>query len=1269
MKLVFVSSTFKDMQFERDALHNLAAPKIDDSLSKYGEKIYFGDLRWGVNTTALDSEEGSKRVLQVCLDEIDDCKPYMIVLIGERYGWIPDGELISRAAAERGIDVPSDISVTQLEIEYGALSNAANDGRVLFYFRELDKSGMTEEELVDYNSETELHREKIDALKKKIRELYPENVRTYTAKWDKEAHAVTEFDGFLETVERDLTKLISTDIDADMSLPWQERAMNSAHRYFLDNEKHYAEIEREAKDLFCGPFAENDCRMLFIKGGVGTGKTAYISHLYGQTVNEEGRDAVLPFVFGLDQYSGTVMDYFKILLYVIEKRAGFSHYETQYGVDGIDTEVFKLIFSYEGLSGSLIHSFIDNCSYELQNALSVHLLDSHIKNAHFDYFNSAECLHEFFDFKIAYAAGEDDVMLPPWFDFSNTTILSKIKTEEVAPLVKALLKRKHKELAAPVIEAIAQKEEAVFPTYLGLVTERLLMLDSRDFAEIRRMGDGMDNINKYQLSLVERLPDTADGMTVELVNSVAERVNHDLVMRTLALLVYSGVTLFETEIREMFDGAGWEFSSLDFALATRSLTSVIKYDPREKTYSIKNPQVISALTEFFEKKGFTYVASALFEILADHRSIMTRLGEARFNAASYEGRNTLVIAMADSYRFWHILPGKLEQLLKQHGAEYMAYVLCDLVRSCDDLDWSYLIEHIPTICTTNSNYRLYYEMLDLIYEDMLPNAMDPDNIVCNSFFTVVFCKLVHFKMRVNASEAAPFYYAYHTNELDKFPINDRARVNYEITRLRFVGKECYQTMGNNQIDFDLIEISDLINSENFPLPDEQYIFRANLNAAFIYYVEHSFDLRYYNPEFLAGLRKSVMDFYITLCGNLKDGICAITSDDVATMIDTALGDKKDYAEIDYKRLCNTLDFMYTGQTYVDSRLNKYLPHILEASRFSLDGDEWDDAPADPVNLYKRIVAYSRAIAGTSSTLDECLNATINIGYAVDVLAASDEIEWEDFAGMLSDLYRFIRISLDMSNGEARVFYRLFMPISYYLSALRVYGIEEYIEDMCTVLSNLEINDKNAPLFPELFVGSLIYAYAQRDNEELRLELREMKDGMEDDPDYAPYFAAYTPELMYIDVNLQSEEESAAELADFNFSEDGEWDLNSINLDLNIDWGSDDDDSVFDEEWDGDDESVSDDDFGSDVTDDSLFDIGKITPDVLRVMLEEQGVDSAAISDEMLLNMMKTIFGDVGDDGAIDLDYDSLFEDEEADPDSLLEDEDMVNFDSDDVDGE
>ena len=98
MKLVFVSSTFKDMQFERDMLHTHVIPLLDSKLTRYGESVRFGDLRWGVNTTEYSEEESSKKVLKVCLDQIDDCKPYMIVFIGERYGWIPSQDLIKNAA-------------------------------------------------------------------------------------------------------------------------------------------------------------------------------------------------------------------------------------------------------------------------------------------------------------------------------------------------------------------------------------------------------------------------------------------------------------------------------------------------------------------------------------------------------------------------------------------------------------------------------------------------------------------------------------------------------------------------------------------------------------------------------------------------------------------------------------------------------------------------------------------------------------------------------------------------------------------------------------------------------------------------------------------------------------------------------------------------------------------------------------------------------------------------------------------------------------------
>ena len=174
MKMVFVSSTFKDMQFERDKLNTYVVPLIDDNISQYGEQIFFGDLRWGVNTSELDENESGKKVLDVCLDEIDNCKPYMIVLIGERYGWIPSQQLIKQAAITKGINInDDDISVTQLEIEYGALLNPDYEGRILFYFRNLNKDGMSEDDKKDYEAESLLHKEKLELLKERIKEKYP----------------------------------------------------------------------------------------------------------------------------------------------------------------------------------------------------------------------------------------------------------------------------------------------------------------------------------------------------------------------------------------------------------------------------------------------------------------------------------------------------------------------------------------------------------------------------------------------------------------------------------------------------------------------------------------------------------------------------------------------------------------------------------------------------------------------------------------------------------------------------------------------------------------------------------------------------------------------------------------------------------------------------------------------------------------------------------------------------------------------------------------
>ena len=82
MKTIFVSSTFQDMHYERDIIHDRVTPALNAVARQYGESVAFCDLRWGVNTGELESEAGSRKVLSVCLEEIDRCRPYMLVIWG-----------------------------------------------------------------------------------------------------------------------------------------------------------------------------------------------------------------------------------------------------------------------------------------------------------------------------------------------------------------------------------------------------------------------------------------------------------------------------------------------------------------------------------------------------------------------------------------------------------------------------------------------------------------------------------------------------------------------------------------------------------------------------------------------------------------------------------------------------------------------------------------------------------------------------------------------------------------------------------------------------------------------------------------------------------------------------------------------------------------------------------------------------------------------------------------------------------------------------------
>ncbi|KPJ64556.1 hypothetical protein AMJ44_12620 [candidate division WOR-1 bacterium DG_54_3] len=128
---IFISSTFRDMHAERDHLVRFVFPELKEKCRKNHVHLIDVDLRWGV--TEADAQDG--KALDICLDEIDSCRPYFLGLLGHRYGWVPPGE---------------EHSITAQEIYHGVLHN--NIPKQVVDLRriiegELEGKGLTNEQI------------------------------------------------------------------------------------------------------------------------------------------------------------------------------------------------------------------------------------------------------------------------------------------------------------------------------------------------------------------------------------------------------------------------------------------------------------------------------------------------------------------------------------------------------------------------------------------------------------------------------------------------------------------------------------------------------------------------------------------------------------------------------------------------------------------------------------------------------------------------------------------------------------------------------------------------------------------------------------------------------------------------------------------------------------------------------------------------------------------------------------------------------------------
>ncbi|MCX6250813.1 MAG: DUF4062 domain-containing protein [Bacteroidetes bacterium] len=284
---VFISSTFRDMQAERDHIVRFVFPQMREELLKRHIHLVDVDLRWGVT-----SEQDA---LEVCKEIVDECRPRFLCILGGRYGWVPPGKARS---------------ITADEVHYGVLDHTLKGrGYAFFYFRDEETTdSMVEPTPGEFReSAGSRNQAQLSGLKQAIIDAGL-NPFTYSAKWDNLNQQLTDLKIFGDHVYNDLMVSINEEFGTEVP--------TESHEFVEENSSMENFIEERVDQFILGDrdvvldqihhFLDTSGKgCLYLSGQPGSGKTALLGFFCRQFAEGQNttRNILIPHFVG--SYSGS----------------------------------------------------------------------------------------------------------------------------------------------------------------------------------------------------------------------------------------------------------------------------------------------------------------------------------------------------------------------------------------------------------------------------------------------------------------------------------------------------------------------------------------------------------------------------------------------------------------------------------------------------------------------------------------------------------------------------------------------------------------------------------------------------------------------------------------------------------------------------------------------------------------------------------------------------------------------------------------------------
>jgi hypothetical protein len=548
---VFVSSTFRDMQAERDHLMTVVFPALEERLAAKRLHLEVVDLRWGVDTAQLEPQARNRHILQVCMGEIERSRPLFIGLLGHRYGWVPPREEVRDAL---GREVDGHASITALELE---LTLSEGDFDAHYYLRSPPPSGTMPDSLAaDFSDElrgdTGAAAQQA-ALRRRLETERPERVRHYEVTWT--ADGVTGLEAFGERVLEDLSSALRPRGNAAQAEAPRSADLQALDAFVAARRRQFVGRAELLDALRSAP----DQSITVLEGAAGTGKSAVFASL---VASAEQPGALLLTAAcgcspGTDRLDRTLRRW-------LNECADFL------GEAAPDTDALEAAQLEQRLASALERTAGRGRTLVLLDALDQ--LEQSGRDSAWAWMPSP---------------------LPPGLRLIATTRpcvvgaallrqpgaqlrrLEPLAMEERAELVRSICARYHRAVAPSVSEALCTagaEDSAGNPLWLSLATEHLNLIDRHDYLAAAVPGaDPGAALNAFLAELAAGLPRGVTPLFEHLFQRLERTFGAADASWLMGLLSCSRFGWRELDLRRMCELHGVAWSSLRFAVLRRSL--------------------------------------------------------------------------------------------------------------------------------------------------------------------------------------------------------------------------------------------------------------------------------------------------------------------------------------------------------------------------------------------------------------------------------------------------------------------------------------------------------------------------------------------------------------------------------------------------------------------------------------------------------------------------------------------------------------------------